>query len=82
VDRSATALRVRRESAQIRARDESAEVKAGEESPAGPAAAAFAAATSEAVAARYPLRARTFTPGRFTRTLMVWYRPSSLPLVE
>jgi hypothetical protein len=31
------------------------------------------------VAARYPRRARTLTPGRFTRTEIEWNRPSSLP---
>ena len=38
--------------------------------------------TSFSVAARYPRRARTSTPGRFTRTLIFRYRPSSLPFVD
>ncbi len=38
--------------------------------------------TSFSVAARYPRRARTSTPERFTRTLILRYRPSSFPLVE
>ncbi len=37
---------------------------------------ASARAVSSAVMAQYPLRARTCTPGRFTRTLISWNLPS------
>ena len=81
-DLGATAFRLRRESVRILASDDIAACSVAVPSPAGAAAAAFAAETSAAVAARYPLRARTSTPGRFTRTLMLWNLPSSFPLVE
>src|SRR6185295_5553290 len=37
---------------------------------------ASARAASDCVSAQYPLRARTCTPGRFTRTRMLWNLPS------
>jgi hypothetical protein len=48
----------------------------------GAFAAARALRTSSVVAARYPRRARTFTPGRRTRTVMLWNRPSGFAFVE
>src|SRR5882672_9423122 len=45
----------------------------------GGAATLVSVAADAAVLARYPRRARTWIPGRLTRTLIEWNLPSSFP---